>query len=76
MAGHVLSLAAVEAGLQATGLGCFLDEALLRLCGIRQEGWAALYGMSVGMPIDDTRLALHAPYPPERMEVAGWVEPA
>jgi SagB-type dehydrogenase family enzyme len=62
MLGHVLYLEAEAAGVRATGIGCYFDDEMHRLLGIRDERWQSLYHFTVGGPVDDTRLATLPPY--------------
>jgi SagB-type dehydrogenase family enzyme len=54
--GQVLYLEAEKAGVQATGIGCFFDDAIHRLLGIRGRGLQSLYNFTVGAPVVDDRL--------------------
>lgn len=60
--GHVLYLEAEAAGVRATGIGCFFDDEMHKLLGIREHTWQSLYHFSVGGPVDDPRLSTLAPY--------------
>ncbi len=55
--GQMLYLEAEAAGLRATGIGCFFDERVHDLLGLDTHRFAMLYGLSVGGPVDDTRIA-------------------
>jgi hypothetical protein len=52
MLGHVLYLEAEAAGIRATGIGCYFDDEMHALLGIREPDWQSLYHFTV----DDTRL--------------------
>jgi hypothetical protein len=54
--GQVLYLEAEAAGVRATGIGCFFDDAMHELLGIRGRGWQSLYHFTVGGPVHDGRL--------------------
>jgi SagB-type dehydrogenase family enzyme len=61
--GHVLYLEAESAGLRGTGVGCFFDDALRDLIGLRPGSLEPLYGFTVGAPLDDERISTRPPYP-------------
>jgi SagB-type dehydrogenase family enzyme len=54
--GQVLYLEAEAAGVRATGIGCFFDDAMHQLLGIQDRSWQSLYHFTVGGAVDDTRL--------------------
>jgi SagB-type dehydrogenase family enzyme len=54
--GQMLYLEAEAAGLRGTGIGCFFDDAVHELAGIRDRAWQSLYHFTVGGPVDDPRL--------------------
>jgi SagB-type dehydrogenase family enzyme len=56
MIGQVLYLAAEAHGLRGTGIGCFFDDEVHRLLGIRDKSYQVLYHFTVGHPIEDDRL--------------------
>ena len=62
LVGHVLYLEAEAAGLRATGLGCFFDDTVHRFFGIKNRAWQSLYHITVGKPVEDSRLKTIAPY--------------
>ena len=62
MIGQALYLEAEAIGLRGTGMGCFFDDAIHQLLGLRDRGLQCLYGFTVGAPIDDPRLATLPPY--------------
>lgn len=57
MIGQVLYLAAEAHGLRGTGIGCFFDDAVHRLLGIRDTSYQTLYHFTVGHPIEDDRIS-------------------
>jgi hypothetical protein len=57
MIGQVLYLAAEAHGLRGTGIGCFFDDEVHRLLGIRDKSYQVLYHFTVGHPIEDHRLS-------------------
>ena len=54
--GQVLYLEAEAAARRATGIGCFFDDAVHELLGLRDRSLATLYHFTVGGPLDDDRL--------------------
>lgn len=60
--GQVLYLEAEAAGLRGTGIGCFFDDAVHDLLGIRDTRWQSLYHFTLGGPRVDTRLQTEPPY--------------
>jgi SagB-type dehydrogenase family enzyme len=62
MIGQVLYLAAEACGLRGTGIGCFFDDAMHELLGLETQRFQSLYHFTVGLPIEDHRLATHPPY--------------
>jgi SagB-type dehydrogenase family enzyme len=61
--GQVLYLEAEEAGIRATGIGCYFDELVHELLGL-SRGWQSLYHFTVGGPVEDTRLTTLPAYGP------------
>ncbi|MGE0711649.1 MAG: nitroreductase [Planctomycetota bacterium] len=65
--GHLLYLGA-EAGstpdarLQATGMGCFFDDATHELLGLTDPDWQVLYHFALGGPAPDPRVRVEPPY--------------
>lgn len=60
--GQVLYLEAQAAGIRATGIGCFFDDAMHQLLGIGDSAWQSLYHFTVGGAVDDPRLKTLHPY--------------
>ncbi|MER2603753.1 MAG: SagB/ThcOx family dehydrogenase [Candidatus Competibacter phosphatis] len=60
--GQILYLEAEAAGIRATGIGCFFDDALHQLLGLDGLGWQSLYHFTVGGPVEDRRLQTLPPY--------------
>jgi SagB-type dehydrogenase family enzyme len=54
--GQVLYLEAEAAGVRGTGIGCFFDDAVAELLGLRDRALACVYGFTIGGPVDDPRL--------------------
>ena len=62
MIGQVLYLEAEAYGVRGTGIGCFFDDAVHEIMGIRDIQYQSLYHFTVGKPIEDPRLATLPPY--------------
>ena len=62
MIGQVLYLAAEAHGVRGTGIGCFFDDAVHDLMGLKDNQYQSLYHFTIGKPIEDSRLTTHPPY--------------
>jgi SagB-type dehydrogenase family enzyme len=60
--GQILYIEAEAAGLRATGIGCFFDDAVHELIGVRDRSLNSLYHFTVGRPVPDERLRTLAAY--------------
>ncbi|HBX56233.1 SagB/ThcOx family dehydrogenase [Pseudomonas sp. UBA2684] len=54
--GQLLYLEAEAAGLSATGIGCYFDDALHELLGLADSRWQSLYHFTLGRAVWDERL--------------------
>ncbi len=54
--GQVLYLEAEAAGVRGTGIGCFFDDPVHEIVGIKGRSFQSLYHFTVGGPIEDGRL--------------------
>ncbi|HKP01020.1 MAG TPA: SagB/ThcOx family dehydrogenase [Nitrospiraceae bacterium] len=54
--GQVLYLEAEAAGVRATGIGCFFDDPVHEIMGIKERSFQSLYHFTIGGPIEDSRL--------------------
>lgn len=54
--GQVLYLEAEVSGARATGIGCFYDDPVHDLLGLKGHTFQSLYHFTVGVPVDDARL--------------------
>jgi hypothetical protein len=54
--GQVLYLEAEAAGVRATGIGCFFDDPVHEIVGIKDRSFQSLYHFTVGGPVEDGRL--------------------
>ncbi|MCP4643734.1 MAG: SagB/ThcOx family dehydrogenase [bacterium] len=71
MAGQVLYLEAEAAGLGGTGIGCYFDNPVHDVLGIRDLAFQSLYHFTVGRPVVDARLTTLPPYAEPRQEGRG-----
>jgi hypothetical protein len=55
--GQVLYLEAETHGLRGTGIGCFFDDPVHELFGLEDDTFQTLYHFTVGLPLDDPRIA-------------------
>ena len=56
MVGQLLYLEAEEAGIRATGIGCYFDDPAHAAFGIVSREWQSFYHFTVGGPVEDGRL--------------------
>jgi SagB-type dehydrogenase family enzyme len=56
MVGQLLYLEAEEAGIRATGIGCYFDDPVHAAFGIVSRDWQSFYHFTVGGPVDDNRI--------------------
>jgi SagB-type dehydrogenase family enzyme len=71
MLGQVLYLEAEAAGIRATGIGCFFDDEMHALLGLRGHAWQSLYHFTAGGAVEDVRLTTLPAYPFKRASVRG-----
>ena len=62
MIGQVLYLEAEAHGVRSTGIGCFLDDPVHEIMGLRDNQFQSLYHFTVGGPVEDGRLQTEPPY--------------
>ncbi len=62
--GQMLYLEAEAAGLRGTGIGCYFDDPVHALLGLRGDDWQSLYHFTVGGALQDRRLTALPAYPP------------
>jgi hypothetical protein len=60
--GQVLYLEAEAAGARGTGIGCFYDDVMHEMLGVRDHAFQSLYHFTVGAAVEDTRLTTEAAY--------------
>ena len=58
----MLYLEAEALGYRGTGIGCYFDDELHALLGLKDRQWQSLYAFAIGVPLPDTRLETTAPY--------------
>jgi SagB-type dehydrogenase family enzyme len=61
--GQALYLESEAAGLRATGIGCYFDDAIHELLGLKDARFQALYHFTVGSPLTDERITTLPAYP-------------
>ncbi|MGZ5017564.1 MAG: SagB/ThcOx family dehydrogenase [Methylobacter sp.] len=54
--GQVLYLEAEAAGIRGTGIGCYFDDSVHELLGIKDDKFQSFYHFTVGKPLEDKRL--------------------
>ncbi len=62
MIGQTLYLEAEAAGVRGTGIGCFFDDSVHQLLGLRDTRLQSLYHFTVGGALIDTRIQTEPPY--------------
>jgi SagB-type dehydrogenase family enzyme len=61
--GQALYLEAEAVGLRGTGIGCYFDDAVHDVLGLKTDEFQSLYHFTVGQPVEDPRLATLPAYP-------------
>lgn len=56
MLGHVITLEAEAAGWRGTGIGCFFDDAVHEVLGLKDDQFQVIYHYAVGMAVNDPRI--------------------
>jgi nitroreductase len=54
--GQVLYLEAEAAGYRGTGIGCYFDDSVHEILGIKDGEFQSLYHFTIGKPLEDARL--------------------
>jgi hypothetical protein len=57
MLGHIITLEAEAAGWRGTGIGCFFDDAVHEMLGIKDDTFQVIYHYAVGMALEDMRIS-------------------
>ena len=60
--GQSLYLNAEAEGLRGTGIGCYFDDAVHELLGMRGQRLQVLYHFTIGVALPDTRCVIEPPY--------------
>ena len=60
---QILYLEAEAVGLRATGIGCFFDDPVHDVFGLKGNTFQSLYHFTLGGHVEDTRLTTQPPYP-------------
>jgi len=60
--GQILYLEAEAAGIRGTGIGCFYDDEVHRILGIKDHSWQSLYHFTMGGAVEDQRIQSHDAY--------------
>lgn len=63
--GQVLYLEAEASGVRATGIGCYFDDPVHDLLGLKDRAYQDLYHFTVGGAVEDGRLTTLPAYPGE-----------
>lgn len=63
--GQVLYLEAEASGIRSTGIGCYLDDSMHEILGLKDRRYQDLYHFTVGGPVEDTRLTTLPAYQDE-----------
>ena len=63
--GQVLYLEAEAAGIRSTGIGCYFDDPMHGILGVKDRKYQDLYHFTIGGPVEDTRLTTLPSYPDE-----------
>jgi hypothetical protein len=61
--GQVLYLEAHAFGISATGIGCYFDDAVHDILGLKGTEFQSLYHFTVGIPVVDKRILSLPAYP-------------
>jgi SagB-type dehydrogenase family enzyme len=62
LVGQILYLEAEAARVRATGIGCFYDDPVHEVLGLKTHAFQSLYHFTVGVPVEDTRLTTEPGY--------------
>lgn len=63
--GQVLYLEAEASGIRGTGIGCYLDDSMHEILGIKNRKYQDIYHFTAGGPVEDTRLTTLPAYQEE-----------
>jgi nitroreductase len=68
MIGQLLYLEAENVGARGTGIGCYFDDEVHAILGIKNQSYQSMYHFTVGTPIEDPRLSTLPGYEQEDTE--------
>ena len=60
--GQMLYLEAEAKGIRATGIGCYFDDPVHEVFGLKDRSYQSLYHFTMGGPVEDTRLETLSAY--------------
>ena len=64
--GQVLYLEAEAAGIRSTGIGCYFDDPVHDVFGLRGPQYQSMYHFTMGGPVEDSRLTTLSAYGADR----------
>ena len=65
--GQVLYLEAEAAGIGSTGIGCYFDDPVHEVFGLRGRRYQSMYHFTMGGPVEDSRLTTLPAYGDDRL---------
>lgn len=66
--GQVLYLEAEAAGIRSTGMGCYFDDPVHDVFGLRGPQYQSVYHFTMGGPVEDSRLTTLPAYGEDRLQ--------
>jgi len=60
--GQIMYLEAERWGIRGTGIGCFFDDPVHEIVGVKGTSMQSMYHFTVGGPVEDTRITTLPPY--------------
>ncbi|MEW6071042.1 MAG: hypothetical protein AB1726_00415 [Planctomycetota bacterium] len=60
--GQRLYVESEAVGLRSTGIGCFFDDAVHELLGLRGNAYQSVYHFTIGRAVEDLRILVRLPY--------------
>ena len=61
--GQVLYMEAEAHGFRGTGIGCYFDDPIHGLMGLKDMKFQSMYHFTIGVPMTDDRISTNPPYP-------------
>lgn len=74
--GQLLYLEAHAFGVSATGIGCYFDDPVHEILGLKGKEFQSLYHFTVGAAVEDKRITGLPPYPAPKSESKSPQSPA